>query len=158
MPVVSSVMISATTQADGRVAYTERHTDHLGGRHYFSYRVTTSIDALAVMAARAISLIGTFKDDERSRIAAQIEAGVDPATITPEHLTNAQALRVVVKTAMHLTAAEAILTAEFIDTLTNTQLDAVFNVAIRQRIRTRVAGLLALKADLAADQALEEEL
>ncbi len=155
---VTSLLVSAVEQVDGRISYTEVHTDHLGREHRFSYRAA-GIDAQAVMAARAVKLLSGLEDNERQRIARDIEAGVDPATITPEYLTNAQALKVVLKAAMRFPAAEAMVVAQFInDTLTDAQLDAVFTVAIRQRIRTRVAGLLALKPDLDADRALEEDI
>lgn len=159
MPIDTSLMVSAVPQPDGRIYYTEVHTDHLGRDYRFSYRVAPGIDAQAVMASRAVKLIGKLEDNERRIIARAIEAGTDPATITPEYLTNAQALTVVLKTAMRLPAAEAMVVAEFINsTLSNAQLDNMFSVAIRQRIRIRVASVLALKSGLDADRALEEDL
>jgi len=159
MPIITSFLVSAVEQIDGRISYTEVHTDHLGREYRFSYRVSVGADAQAIMAARAVKLVDRLEDDERQRIARLIETDTDPATIVPDYLTNAEALRVVVKTAMRLPAAEAMVVAEFINsTLSDAQLDAAFGVIIRGRIRVRVASVLALKPDLDADQALEEDI
>lgn len=159
MPITSSDMISSVSQFDGRIAYTEEHTDHTGRKHRYSYRVAAAVNALAVMAARATKIEAALKEDDRERLADETRRGFDPADMVHPYLTNGEALEVVVRTAKTMPAEGAIVVATFIDeSVTNAQLDNVFNQAKRILIRERIASILGMKPGLVADQALREEI
>lgn len=71
MPILSSQIISSSTQVDGRSLVKERHVDHNGKPHDYEYLAAIGLDVGAVLAARAAN-IGAEID---MREAVEAEAG-----------------------------------------------------------------------------------
>ena len=61
MPIVTSVIVDQTTQADGSLSVHERHTDHTGLTYDVNYFAPAGMDIDAVLSARA-SKIGSDID------------------------------------------------------------------------------------------------
>jgi hypothetical protein len=69
MPIVSSLIVSATVQASGDRSVHERHADHAGRTYDVSYFAPASMDIGAVLAARAEKIGAEI--DAREAVAAE---------------------------------------------------------------------------------------
>lgn len=158
MTIISSQITHNQDRGNGSRSVHETHTDHVGVVHDHRYHAALDFDADAALSGNAVKMAQSLIDGEKERVFAEVEAGADPADITVDHITNKQALRQIVRAAMNMDAEAVIKAAEFIDTLTDAQLDNVFDPTIRIRIRNRVTGILDLKSSLVADTTKREEL
>ncbi len=158
MPIVSSIITHNQDRGNNSRSVHEEHTDHLGKVHSHRYLTTLDHDVDAALIANAAKMALGIVRRDKGRVRDEVEKGVDPVTITTDHLTAEQRLRQIIMAVMQMQAVDAIRAAEFIDDMTDTDLDRLFDVTIRQRIRTRITGILALKTNLQSDEDLREEL
>jgi len=71
MPIITSQIIQALPQADGRSYITERHTDHTGATHDHEYLADVGLDTDLVMRLRAERLGAAIDAREAAEAAAQ---------------------------------------------------------------------------------------
>ena len=127
--------------------------------HRLHLPVATSVaEVEALMVQYALDLPRQLTVNEKQDIKDKVREGVDPATLVSVWINARQRARMILSGMMTMEAEDAILASEYINTLTDMQIDNAFGVAKRKRIRTRITGLLALKAGLDADAAKREEL
>jgi hypothetical protein len=128
MAIVSSVIVEDAIQRDGRRWVREHHTDHLGIVHAIAYLAAAGFDAAAALLARVATLEASLREREIAANIASIVTEGRFAVTTFVHSTVAQnraALREAYRTA---TRVEAIMVGDFLNTLTNTQLQNLFNL------------------------------
>lgn len=143
MPIVASVVIEDSRQADGRRWIREHHTDQLGVVYERAYMALAGdvIDVNAPVAALNQQLVNA----EIRRNLAQIYAKGPLAVVTSDYATLAD-IRAGLRAA-YLTAKreQAFALGAFLDTLTNGQLATLFNIgnpsaeltALRNRLATK---------------------
>lgn len=160
MPIVHTEIGLDSLQADGKKHVHEYHVDHTGKWHpRHMHDVPADADSLAIALARVPEVERGLRDGERDRIESEVGEGADPATLPRDHLTARQAIKPIVRAFMQMDPDKAIRAAKFIrGKLANAALDAEVGPAIRQRIRQRVAGILAIEAELEADAARREKI
>lgn len=127
MAIVSSETVSVSTQRDGRRYVLEHHTDHLGVVWPRTWLAGAADNLAAALSAYAATLLDILRDREIGSNIADILTNGSIATITLQHSTAAQnrtALRGAYRTA---TRVEAVMIADYLNTLTNAQLATAFN-------------------------------
>ena len=147
MSIVSSVIAEDRAQIDGRRSIRERHTDHLGLIEEISYLAEAGADVASAMAARVSQLDARAVDAEMARNIAFIMVG-DYAKVTTNYVTVSDA-RAAIR-ALYSTGSGEIIgrLAGYLLTLTNGQLQALFNVSagsqttqLRARLQAKVDAL-----------------
>ncbi len=167
MSIVSTRIGRNDKQGDDNWTVFEYFTDHLKVEHVrpmiFVPDAEGGVNAKAVMEARVPAMNAKLRKWERRRVERGVKEGIDPAIVVADilargHLTRRQTLRPIVQTFMDMEAnPRTVRAAEWIrDNVTNAVLDTDFNQATRDRIRTRITDLIAMKADLEADEARQE--
>ena len=149
MAIVSSTVSLEHAQIDGRRWAREVHTDHLGIQHIFDYLSEVGADTAAILAARAADLPGQLAAQEISNNLQTVKSLGSLASPTFKHSTagaNAAALREAYRA---MVQSEAIMTGDFLNTLTNGQLAAAFGITTGQASTLRT-NKLAPAATLAA--------
>lgn len=153
--IVSSVLdVEDHAQVDGRTWVREVHTDHLGLEYVYSYLAVDGTDTNAVMNARVATIDGYLTRTEiRTNVDAVSRYGslaaptLDYSTAT----ANASALREAYKTMIQ---AEAVMSGDYLNTLTNAQIANAFGITTGQAATLRTNKLqpaAALAAALRAE-------
>lgn len=151
MAITSSVIADESVQRDGRRYITEHHTDHQGVVHAVTYLADAGFDTAEALAARAKSLGDGLQNAEITANIAQIVAEGRLAELTFEHSTPAQNRTALRQAYQSATRTEAIFIADFLNTLTDGQLQSAFGLTPPQ-----VANLRANK--LAPAAAIADEI
>ena len=149
MSIVSSETVSTSVQRDGRRYVVERHVDHLGVAHERTWLAGAADNLAAALAAHAVTLVEILRQREITSNIADILINGSLATITLQHSTAAQnrtALRDAYRTA---TRTEAIMIGDYLNTLTDAQLQTVFSMTAGQvnTLRTNKLAPAASAAD-----------
>lgn len=150
MGIVSSSLVSAGAQKDGRFWVTETHVDQLGLKYVYQYLAATGTDTAAILAARAPQITQQLDDNEVAANVANIIANGSLATLTFSYSTATElrtAGRVAYATA---TLVQAVMIGDFLSSLSDAQLQNIFNMTAVQ-----VTTLRANKLTLAAATATE---
>lgn len=149
MPIVSSVIAADSVQIDGRRAIREMHTDHVGVQYPIQYLAPAGFDANAALTARVPILLEQLKQAEVSANIAQITVAgslASPTTVYSTAAQNVSQLRIAYQTA---TKNDAIMIGDFLNTLTDAQLQTAFGMTAGQ-VTTLRANKLAPAASLAS--------
>lgn len=149
MPIVSSIIDQDNAQRDGRRSIRELHTDQIGVQYPVQYLAPGNFDANAALTARVAILEDQIKQSEISANIAQITAVGSLASPTLVYSTAAEnfaALRTAYQTS---TQVQAVMIGDFLNTLTNAQLQTAFNLTAGQ-VTTLRTNKLAPAATLAA--------
>ena len=64
MAITSSIITENAVQVDGRRWIREKHTDHTGAQHFYSYIAHPGQDVDAILAARATALWEQLVEEE----------------------------------------------------------------------------------------------
>jgi len=132
MSIVSSVIVADNVQVDGRRWIDELHTDNLGltyGQHYLA---DAGFDANAALAVHATKLTNDINDAEIERNVTDVETNgslAKPVLIYTKASDNFAALRNAYKVAVQ---HQAVMIGDYLNTLTNAQLMAAFNLTLAQ--------------------------
>jgi hypothetical protein len=148
MSIVSSETVSTSVQRDGRRYVVERHVDHLGVEHLRTWLAGAADNLAAALAAYAAILVEILRQREITANIADILINGSLATVTFQHSTAAEnrtELREAYRTASR---TEAIFIGDFLNSLTNAQLQAAFSLTNAQ-----VNSLRTTKLQPAADAA-----
>lgn len=137
MPIVSSEIVKWHDRGNGRLSVFEQHTDHNGDMHEHRYSCPVAHNINQALLDWVPTLDSSLLSSERSSIQSRLESGEDPANITPKHLSTIQKSKRVIRALMQGEPEKLLKSAEFVQTLTDNQLDNYFTVAKRTRIRTR---------------------
>lgn len=132
MAIVSSETVSVSTQRDGRRYVLEHHTDHLGVVWPRTWLAGAADNLAAALSAYATNLVEALKDREIAANIAAVLSDGSLAVTTFQHSTAAEnrpALRAAYLTA---TRVEAIFIGDFLNSLTNTQLQTLFGMTNTQ--------------------------
>jgi hypothetical protein len=132
MAIVSSVIAENAVQHDGRRSVREHHTDHLGVVHVIAYLAAAAFDSAAALLARVATLEGSLRLQEITANIASVITEGRFAVVTSLHSTavqNATGLRIAYQTA---TRTEAVMMGDFLNTLTNAQLQNAFGLSNAQ--------------------------
>jgi hypothetical protein len=154
MSIVSSTVTVEHAQIDGRRWARETHTDHLGVQHIFDYLSEVGADTAAILSARAAGLPGQLAAQEISQNIQAVKSLGSLASPTFQHSTagaNAAALR---EAYGAMAQQEAIMTGDYLNTLTNGQLAAAFGITTgqAQTLRTnKMAPAAAVAASIRAE-------
>lgn len=141
MPIVASTIVSDARQIDGRRAIIEQHTDQLGIVYPIFWTADAGTDATAAMSARAPTLNVDLTAREIAANLAQVATLGSLATPAFNYSTVAQnvaALRLAYATA---TQVQAIMTGDYLASLTDTQLQSAFGLTAAQVTSLRAAKL-----------------
>jgi hypothetical protein len=147
--IVSSVIAEDAVQRDGRRWLREHHTDHLGVVHVITYLAAAGHDAAAALLARVATIEASLRDQEIAANMASVVTEGRFAEVTLVHSTVAQnraALREAYRSA---TRVEAIMIGDYLNSLTNAQLQSAFGLTSAQvnTLRTNKLAPAAANAD-----------
>jgi hypothetical protein len=127
MPINSSTFVEGLPQKDGRRTVTERHTDHLGVVHAFSWLTNlTTAQIQAAVTARATALLAELKAREIDTNVGLVKEDGSLAIYSLNHSTaneNFVALREAYGTASRV---EAVMIGDFLAARTDAQLRNLF--------------------------------
>ena len=153
MPIVESRIDKIEPQRPGRVRVHEFFRDHTGQEYINRYDVPDTYDAVQHLADAVVARDAHLTEGEQETVELRVARGEDPAGITVDHITADQRLIAIVTALMRGRPHQIMRAAEWIDdSVTNAQLNSSVGPSRRILVRNRVAGLLALKANLDADE------
>lgn len=141
MPIVSSALIEEGVQVDGRRWVRETHTDQLGASYVVSWLAGAGDLGGSQIAAHAAQLEDQLAAAETLQNMAAVVSDGSLAVLTFAYSTVAQnrgALRIAY---MAATRQEAVMIGDFLSTLTNAQLQALFGLTAGQVTTLRTAKL-----------------
>lgn len=155
MPIVESRIDEIEPQRPGRVRVHEFFKDHTGQEYINRYDVPDTFDTTQHLADQVVARDAHLIKSEKRTVERRVSEGEDPSGITVDHITADQRL-VAIVTAFMLGQAQGIMrTAEWLSaSVSDAELDNAIGASRRVLVRDRVTGLLALKTDLNADEAL----
>ena len=132
MAIVLSTIIEDAPQIDGRRWVCERHVDQRGIERLVRYLAAAGFNALAAMAARVADINADLIAQE---IAANIDAvTADGSLAAPvlNYSTAAQNFAVLRASYAGMTRVQAIMTGDFLSSLTNGQIQTAFEMTAGQ--------------------------
>lgn len=157
MPIVSSAIVEASRQRDGRTRVRERHVDHLDVSHEWTYAAEPGFNLATALAAHAVSLGAQLRASEiEGNLDSVVTLGAD-ATVTFRHSNvaqNAAGLRERYRRAIRI---EAVMMGEYLAGLTNGQLQAAFGLTAGQVTTLRTNKLTPAAAQATAIRAAAGE-
>jgi len=136
--IVSSVIASDVVQVDGRHAVVEQHTDSFGIAHPFVYLAEIGTDINAMLAAHATQVLNSLVSGEISNNIALVEAFGSLAQPIFLYTTMAQNATPIREAYRVSTQGQAIQIGDYLNTLTDAQLAAGFNITQAQAANLRV--------------------
>ena len=142
MAIVSSIIESTSLQKDGRSWVHEIHTDQVGVKYERGYMAANGFDTAAALAAYAIQLTSDIQLREIAQNIGDVTANGSLATPKLIYSTAAQnfaALRAVYQFA---TQVQAVMIGDFLNTLTDLQLQNAFSLTSAQVTSLRTNKLI----------------
>lgn len=155
MSIVLSSYRLGLEQPNDHVMVYEQHTDHIGEIYsHREYRLVSSNHDV-ILANHAIGLSARLLIWEKRNFERHLNNGQEPDTFSINHNSQqAMILPLIRVFASMEDAHKAIFMALWIQAnLTSTQIQNVTNIAIKNKVVSRVTRLLSLKIDLEADNA-----
>mgnify|MGYP001610095696 CR=1 FL=1 len=143
MSITASTVLWDQRQLDGRRYVRERHTDHLGVPHDVDYLAEAGQNVTAGLPASAVRVAVQLAEGDVSRVIGEAQALGHLATPTVQHATLAQ-VQAGLREAFRATTGEpAAGLGAWLNTLTNTRLQALFGLDAAQvlLLRTRLGEL-----------------
>ena len=111
----------------GRVDVRESHIDHLGIEHTRYYLADAGFDTASALTAYAVQLVENLKQGEIAQNIAQVQTNGSLAVITTDYSTNAKNLAALRLAYQSATDRQAIMICDFLSSLTDNQLQNIFN-------------------------------
>ena len=159
MPIVSSIVAQVMSEPRGRERVREVHTDHNGKKWTKRYKTTAGLDHTLLLTAHAVEVLKAIKKDEREMLQHRLEEGADPASVPLVHLTKRQSIKPIIRAFMATDPQAAMLLVKHLrDNFTNAELDLELPVAVRQKVRQRITGILSMETALEDDKGLIVEV
>lgn len=132
MTIVSSETVETSLQADGRRYVREHHTDHLGVVHPRTWLAGAADNLAAALATYATNLAEALKQQEIAANIASVLSDGSLAVTTFQHSTAAENRSALWAAYLTATRVEAIFIGDFLNSLTNTQLQTLFGMTNTQ--------------------------
>lgn len=151
--IVSSSIIEDCAQIDGRRWVTEQHVDQLSIAHAYTYLAAAAEDAVAAMNARVPLINAMLTAGEIEGNVSAVLALGSAASYTLNFSTAAQnfaALRAAYQTA---TQQQAVMVADFLNSLSDTVLENAFGLSLVQVTALRTSKLAPAATTAAAIRA-----
>jgi hypothetical protein len=147
--IVSSIIIEDSPQIDGRRWIRERHTDSLGVPHDRVYMAAAKFDTSTILTVDAASIDAQLTADEIAANIASVLAFGSQATLNFSYSTTVQNRSAIRGAYASATQLQAIMIGDFLNTLTDAQLQNVFGLTAGQ-VTTLRANKLTPAANTAA--------
>lgn len=141
MAIVSSAIVEDSSQADRRRWIRERHTDQVGIPHEFAYLCAAAFDAAAAMAARVPVINASLIADEVASNLAQVTTLGANATLTTVYATRGQTEAAIRSAYATAAQATAVTIGDYLATLTDVRLQALFGMSALQVTTLRTSKL-----------------
>jgi hypothetical protein len=149
MSIVSSTVTTESAQRDARFWVHELHTDNIGLKYPFDYLANAGTDFNAKLAARATTLAAKIAADEINTNIIQIATQGSLAVLTFNYTAAVDQLPFARAAYVNATQMQAIMTGDFLSSLTNGQLQTIFSMTAGQ-VTTLRANKLTPAANAAA--------
>ena len=130
--IVSSQIAGQTTQRDGRISVDERHTDNIGAVWNFGYLVAGNADLNALLASHATAIAAQLNAGEIAANVDQVTTYGSLAVLRFDYSTQAQGLAALRTAYQSATQLQAIMIGDFLSSLTDVQLQNIFNITAGQ--------------------------
>jgi len=130
--IVTSKIISAVVQHDGRISVDCVHTDNFGADWWIVKFVPGGTDLNAMLSADATALLQNLQQGEIRLNVEQIELVGSVAVLASNYSTLAQTATAARNQYQNASQQQAIMIADFMNTLTDTQLMNLFNMTQTQ--------------------------
>lgn len=150
--IVSSEIISAGVQIDGRKTVTELHTDQIGKTYYINYMADSDINIVNVMNNRVRSIDKQLTENELDEILYKD----DPENYTPIYVTQKEMKKSVLQHFLTNKAENVFNLIPYIENLTDAELSEDVGGGKVAKVKTRVQSLKTIKVDLDDDLDLVE--
>jgi len=151
MPIVSSSILRVINKQNGISVY-EQHTDHVGKIHDYRYRTTADADQAGNLAQHALDLDVSIKDSEANTATNDSLSGADPATMTFDHLTDAESVRARMEAFLTGQATQVIHMLAWVQSFSTPDLNGLgFTSAERGQINAREGTIDGVKSLLETD-------
>ncbi len=158
MPIIESRIDKIEPQRPGRIRVHEFFRDHTGFETTNIYDVPDSYDTAQHLVDAVVARDAQAIEAEAENVQQRSLDSEDPATFPRDHITIGRFRSAVVSAVLNGRAQRIKPAADWVDGLTNAQLNAAVGADRRVRVRNRVASIQGLEIDLTADEALREEL
>jgi hypothetical protein len=130
--IVSSVIESTLLQKDGRSWVHEIHTDQIGAKYDRNYLANAGVDTAAALAAYATQLTSDIQAREIAKNIADVATNGSLASPTTIYSTAAQNFTALRAAYQFATQVQAIMIGDFLNTLTDLQLQNAFSITAGQ--------------------------
>jgi hypothetical protein len=141
MSIVSSIIVSTDVQKDGRKWVREIHTDQVAVQYVRNYLAGAADDLNAALAAYAVMLANNIEAAEVAANIAAVLANGSLATISLVYSTAAENRAAGRMAYQNATRTDAIMIGDFLSSLTDAQLQNIFNMTAAQVTALRTAKL-----------------
>ena len=135
MPIVSSEIFKNHDRGNGSRRVFEFHTDHNGDVHEHRYYCPVDHDVDQALIDWVPKLEKSLIDGEKQKVLSAVEEGVDHARITLKHISAVQKAKQIIRGMMRGDPKVQLKSAQFVESLSNTQLRNHFPDAVALRIR-----------------------
>lgn len=132
MSIVSSTVTTEAAQRDARFWVHEIHTDNVGLIYKFDYLANAGFDFNTVLAARAITLAAQIAAQEITNNIIQIATQGSLAVLTFNYTSAMNQLPFARAAYATATQLQAIMTGDFLSSLTDNQLQTIFSLTAGQ--------------------------
>lgn len=156
MPIVSSAIVRNHNRGNGSLSVHEQHADHTGHVHEHRYYCPVDHDVNQALIDWVPVLESSLVANEKEVIQTQAESGDDPALIDTKHITVKQKNKRIIKALMIGNPAKMLRAAQYVQSYTNAQIEQIFTVSQRMRIRARQNYIIDNQSTFIGD--LREEL
>lgn len=130
--IVSSVIVWKLLQADGTSNVRELHTDNLNATYIFDYILDANSDPNVHLAADAITLLTLVPQQEITNNINAVETLGSLATPVFNYSTVANNIAALRQVYLLSTQTQAIMIGDFLNSLTNAQLETAFNLTLQE--------------------------
>lgn len=154
MPIALSEILEDRAQRDGRRHIQERHVDHLDVAYFVTYLAEAGANASAALTPRATQILDRLSDGELDFYEAAIATDTLVGTVTLSYSTLADLRARLRSRFRNSTGIEAANIAEFLLTLTDNQLQNLFNLANQTQVnqlKNRLAAKVAKRDAILAE-------
>ena len=155
MPVISRSLIHQYTAGNGTRHGRVEFEDHTGFKWPLSYSVGIGEDIEVFLDSEQVKEEAALLRRERVKIQRFIDRGAHPALVIPDHLTNAQALKAMLRAFTTFGLDQrAVRFAKWLQAnVTDIQLEAVTSPAVRAKIRSAQTRLITSETEVDGHEA-----
>jgi len=152
MAIISSQIVKDRNRGNGSRAIHEEHTDHNGKIHERRYYCPIVFDVNAELITNAAEIEAALIEREKEDTFNEMLQGKNPASVTPDLLTEAESVRARMRAFLTGQATEVVHMYDWANSFTTPQLNTLgFTSAERGQINARVGTIGGVKDLLDTD-------